>query len=92
MRWLLIFVCASLVYGATQKRECSVSDFVNIAYSSHNVKERTDKIWEWLDESGPVCTKEQLTLIYSNLGNILGNADSMKVRARLEQLYERASK
>jgi len=43
-----------------------------------------------LEESGPVCTKEQLTLIYSNLGNILGNADSMKVRARIEQLHERA--
>lgn len=90
MRWLIPIVLLSFVYGATVKRECSVSEFVNIAYSNHEPKERTDKIWGWLEESGPVCTKEQLTLIYSNLGNILGNADSMKVRSKIEQLYERA--
>ena len=90
MRWLLPILILSLVYGATVKRECSVSEFVNLAYSSHDPKERTSRVWDWLEESGPVCTKEQLTLIYSNLGNILGNADSVKIRSRVEQLYERA--
>lgn len=90
MRWLVPFLILSLVYGATVKRECSVSEFVNLAYSNHNPKERSSKVWEWLEESGPVCTKEQLTLIYANLGGILGNADSVKIRSRLEQLYERA--
>jgi hypothetical protein len=90
MRWLPILFAAALVYGATTKRECSVSEFVSIGYSSHDPKERADKVWGWLEESGPVCTKEQLTLLYSNLGSILGNADSMKVRAKIEQLYERA--
>ena len=90
MRWLLPILILSLVYGATVKRECSVSEFVNLAYSSHDPKERTDKIWGWLEESGPICTKEQLTLLYSNLGGILGNADSVKIRSRIEQLYERA--
>ena len=90
MRWLIPILILSLVYGATVKRECSVSEFVNLAYSSHDPKERTDKIWGWLEESGPVCTKEQLTLIYSNLGNMLGNADNMKFRSKIEQLYERA--
>ena len=90
MRWLIPIVLLSFVYGATVKRECSVSEFVNLAYSTHDPKERTDKIWGWLEESGPVCTKEQLTLIYSNLGNILGNADSMKFRSKIEQLHERA--
>jgi len=90
VRWLIPIVLLSFVYGATVRRECSVSEFVNIAYSSHDLKERSDKIWGWLEESGPVCTKEQLTLIYSNLGGILGNADSMKVRSKIEQLYERA--
>ena len=90
MRWLLPILILSLVYGATVKRECSVSEFLNIAYSSHDPKERSGKVWEWLEESGPVCTKEQLTLLYSNLGGILGNADSVKIRSRIEQLYERA--
>ena len=90
MRGLVVFLIAAFVYGATAKRECSVSEFVSIGYSNHDPKERADKIWEWLEESGPICTKEQLTLLYSNLGSILGNADSMKVRAKIEQLYERA--
>lgn len=90
MRWVPILFAAALVYGATAKRECSVSELVNIGYSSHDPKERAEKVWGWLEESGPVCTKEQLTLLYSNLGAILGSADSMKVRARIEQLYERA--
>jgi hypothetical protein len=90
MRWLLLFVCASLVYGATQKRECSVSDFVNIAYSNNNPKERHDRIVEWLDDSGQVCTKEQLGLIYTNLAQVLGVSDTMRVRTKIEKLYERA--
>ena len=92
MRWLIPLFILSLVYGATAKRECSVSEFVNIAYSNHVPKERMEKIWGWLEESGPICSKDQLALIYANLGNILGNADSMKVRSKIEQLYERASK
>jgi hypothetical protein len=90
VRWLVLTLVLSLVYGATAKRECSVSDFVNLAYSNHDPKERTDKIWGWLEESGPICTKEQLTLLYSNLGSILGNADSVKIRSKIEKLYERA--
>lgn len=90
MRWVPILFVAALVYGATAKRECSVSELVNIGYSNHDPKERAEKVWGWLEESGPVCTKEQLTLLYSNLGAILGNADSMKIRSKIEQLYERA--
>jgi hypothetical protein len=90
MRWLLLFVCASLVYGATQKLECSISDFVNIAYSNNNPKERHDRIVEWLDDSGQVCTKEQLGLIYTNLAQVLGASDTMRIRTKIEKLYERA--
>ena len=90
MRWLIPIVLLSFVYGATVRRECSVSEFVNIAYSSHDPKERTGKILEWLEESGPVCTKEQLTLIYANMATIMGSADNVKIRSKIEQLYERA--
>ena len=90
MRWFPLLLIAALVYGATAKRECSVSEFVNIAYSNHDTKERHDRIIEWLDDSGQVCTKEQLGLIYANLAQVLGAADSMKIRAKIEQLHERA--
>ena len=90
MRWLIPVILLSFVYGATVRRECSVSEFVNIGYSNHDPKERSSKVWEWLEESGPVCTKELLTLVYANLPTIMGSADSMKIRSRIEQLYERA--
>jgi hypothetical protein len=90
VRWLIPLILLSFVYGATVRRECSVSEFVNIGYSNHDPKERSSKVWEWLEESGPVCTKEQLTLVYANLPTIMGSADSMKIRSRIEQLYERA--
>jgi len=90
MRGLVIFLVAAFVYGATVKRECSVSDFVNLMYSTNDPKERANKAWEWLDESGPVCTKEQLTLIYSNLATIMGSSDNIKIRSRIEQLWEKA--
>ena len=90
MRWLIPLILLSFVYGATVKRECSISDFVNIAYSNHDTKERHDRIIEWLDESGQVCTKEQLERIYANLAQILGTVDSVKIRTKIEQLYERA--
>ena len=90
MRGLVVFLIAAFVYGATIKRECSVSEFVNIGYSSHDPKERFDKAWNWLEESGPVCTKEQLTLIYANMATVMGSSDTMRMRAKIEQLYERA--
>jgi hypothetical protein len=90
VRWLIPLILLSFVYGATVRRECSVSEFVNIGYSNHDPKERSSKVWEWLEESGPVCTKEQLTLVYANLPTIMGSADSMKIRSKIEQLYERA--
>jgi hypothetical protein len=90
VRWLIPLFILSLVYGATAKRECSVSDFVNLAYSNNDPKERRDRILEWLGDLGQVCTKEQLVLIYANLAQVLGSADTIQIRAKIEQLYERA--
>ena len=90
MRWIAPLLLLVLVCGATVRRECSVSDFVNIGYSNHDPKERADRVYEWLEDSGPACTKEQLTLIYSNLASVMGSADSMMLRAKIERLWERA--
>jgi hypothetical protein len=78
------------VYGATIKRECSVSDFVELGYSSHDPKERAERAWAWLEEAGPYCTKEQLALIYNNLATVLGVVDNVKIRSKIEKLYEKA--
>lgn len=89
MKWFIVLFLLSLVAAATVKHECSVSDFVSIA-STTEPKERHEKILDWLNESGPYCTRENLGLIYSNLAQILGAADSVKIRSKIEKLYERA--
>ena len=87
--FLLVFV-GGILWGATSKKECSVSDFANIAYSTHDPKERHERLIGWLDESGPVCTKEQLATIYNNLAQAVGTADTIAIRTKIEKLYERA--
>ena len=89
MRWFVALFVLSLMATATVRHECSVSDFVNIAATT-DPKERHERILEWLDESGPYCSKENLSLIYSNLAQTLGTADSVKIRSKIEKLYERA--
>ena len=87
--FLLVFV-GGILWGATSKKECSVSDFANIAYSIHDQKERHERIVEWLDDSGPSCTKEQLATIYNNLAQAVGTADTITIRTKIEKLYEKA--
>ena len=87
--FLLVFV-GGILWGATSKKECSVSDFANIAYSTHDPKESHERLIGWLDESGPVCTKEQLVKIYINLAQAVGTADTIAIRTKIDKLYERA--
>ena len=89
MRWFVALFVLSLMATATVRHECSVSDFVNIAATT-DPKERYEKILEWLNESGPYCSKENLSLIYNNLAQTLGTADNVKIRSKIEKLYERA--
>jgi hypothetical protein len=89
MKWFFALFLLSVVSAATVRPECSISDFVNIA-STTNPKERNEKILDWLNESGPYCSKENLGIIYNNLAQTLGTIDSVKIRTKIEKLYERA--
>ena len=81
-----------VLWGATARKECSVSDFTNIAYSTHNPKERHERIIAWLDDSGSSCTQEQLATIYNNLAQAVGSSDTIAIRTKIEKLYEKAKK
>lgn len=79
----------TLVYGATPKPTCSVSDFANVAYSTNDPKERKEKTEKWLDKYGMFCSKDQLTTIYNGLAMSLGTSDNISIRTKIEMLYER---
>lgn len=90
MKWVVILLLlVAPIYGATPKPTCSVSDFVEIAYSYHDPQERKEKIEQWVNQYGEYCSKEQLLLVYNGLANSLGTSDTMKIRTKIELLYER---
>lgn len=91
MKWLLILlILLAPIYGATSKPVCNVSDFVEIAYSANDPKERKEKIEQWISQYGEYCSKDQLLMVYNGLANSLGTADTMRIRTKIELLYERA--
>jgi hypothetical protein len=90
MRWILILVIlVAPIYGATTKPVCSVSDFVEIAYSVNDPKERKEKVEQWINQYGEYCSKEQLLMVYNGLASSLGTSDTMRIRTKIELLYER---
>jgi len=90
VRKLLLIVCVSLVSAATPKRECSTAEWAAIGYEYNDPAQRSDKLWEWLTDFGSACTREQLTVIYINLPTVAGTSDTMRLRARIEQLWGNA--
>jgi hypothetical protein len=90
MKWLVILaILVAPLYGATPKPVCSVSDFVEIAYSVTDPKERKEKVEQWLNQYGGYCSKEQLLTVYNGLATSLGTSDTMRIRTKIELLYER---
>lgn len=90
MKWVVILLLlVAPIYGATPKLVCSVSDFVEIAYIYHDPKERKEKTEQWLNQYGEYCSKEQLLIVYNRLASSLGTSDTMRIRTKIELLYER---
>lgn len=90
MKWIVILlILVAPIYGATPKPVCSVSDFVEIAYSVNDPKERKEKVEQWINQYGEYCSKEQLLTVYNGLSSSLGTSDTMRIRTKIELLYER---
>jgi hypothetical protein len=90
MRWLVILlILVAPIYGAIPKPICSASNFSEIAYSYHDPQERKEKIEQWINQYGEYCSKEQLLIIYNGLASSLGTSDTIRIRTKIELLYER---
>lgn len=90
MKWLVfLLILVTPIYGAIPKPICSISDFVEIAYLYHDPKERKEKVEQWINQYGEYCSKEQLLTVYNGLSSSLGTSDTMRIRTKIELLYER---
>ena len=91
MKWIvlaLIIVC--LLVGAEAKVGCHVREFYGIAYTIHNPSERHQQLSMWLTNNVQFCKSQDLVVIWNNLSEWAGTADSAEIRAKVVHGYKEA--
>jgi hypothetical protein len=89
MRWLILLLLLGLV-GATSKDLCSVREFYGIAYTVHNPTERHQQMSAWLTKHKTLCKSSDMTVIWNNLSEWAGAADSAELRHKIVIAYKDA--
>jgi hypothetical protein len=88
MRWVVIaLLAASLLVSADGG--CSTFEFYKIGYTLHDPTERHAQMIKWLDSQGKRCNQEQLVVIWNNLPDWAGTADSAEIRQRVIYLFSK---
>ena len=89
MRWLLLLLLLGLV-GAVAKNGCYVREFYGIAYTIHNPSERHQQMSMWLTNNVRFCRSQDLVVIWNNLSEWAGAADSAELRGKVVHGYKDA--
>ena len=88
MRWFWLSL-AGLVFWASAKSPCIVSDFYGLSWINEPTM-RHMELSRWLTTNGDNCSSEQLVAIWNNLAMWAGVADSAELRAKVLYYYARA--
>jgi hypothetical protein len=88
MRWFFVLLI-SLVFWASAKTPCIISDFYGLSWI-HDPTLRHIELSRWLTTNGDSCSSEQLVGIWNNLALWAGVADSAELRAKILYYYARA--
>ena len=91
MRWLLLLLLLALV-GAVAKNGCYVREFYGIGYTIHNPSERHQQMIAWLKNNEQQCGSADYVIIWNNLAEWAGTADSAETRALIIHGYQEALK
>ena len=90
MRWLtLCFVL--MIAGAGAKQGCRVRDLYHIAYTFHDPTERHKEMVAWLISNQTQCRSQDYVVIWNNLSEWAGSADSTQLRGLVVHGYKEAS-
>ena len=89
MRWLFILLVLGLV-GAVAKSGCHVREFYGIGYTVHNPTERHKEMLAWLDRNAQHCKSTDFIVIWNNLSEWSGTADSTWIREKVIHGYKDA--
>jgi hypothetical protein len=89
MRWLILLLLLVLA-GATAKSGCHVREFYGIAYTVHDPTLRHREMMAWLDKNAPYCKSTEYMVIWNNLAEWAGAADSTWLRNKVVHGYKDA--
>ena len=91
MRWLLLLLLLALV-GAVAKNGCYVREFYGIGYTIHNPSDRHLQMVAWLKNNAAHCGSADYVILWNNLAEWAGTADSAETRALIIYGYQEALK
>ena len=91
MRWLLLLLLLALV-GAVAKNGCHVREFYGIGYTIHNPSERHQQMITWLKNNAQHCGSADYVVLWNNLAEWAGTADSTETRGLIIYGYQEALK
>lgn len=86
MRWVVVILLTSVLLVSAQSG-CNVHEFYGLGYTWHNPSERHYNLLRWLHYNGEKCNAEQLVVIWNNLPDWAGTADSAEIRQKITALY-----
>jgi hypothetical protein len=89
MRWLLPLLLLGLV-GAVAKNGCYVREFYGIGYTVHDPSIRHKEMMAWLEQNASHCKASDYVVIWNNLAEWAGTADSTQLRGLVIHGYTEA--
>jgi hypothetical protein len=89
VRWL-VALFLTLALHSTSKDLCSVREFYGIAYTIHNPTERHQQMSAWLTKHQNLCKSTDMVVIWNNLSEWAGSADSAELRHKVIIAYKNA--
>ena len=89
MHWLILLFLFGLV-GAVAKTGCHVRDFYVIAFTIHDPTERHKEMLAWLIGNAQHCKSSDYVVIWNNLSEWAGTADSTRLREKVIHGYKDA--
>ena len=72
------------------KNGCYVREFYGIGYTFHNPTERHQEMVAWLGKNAPFCKSTDYIVMWNNLSEWAGTADSTKIRELVIHGYKDA--
>jgi hypothetical protein len=89
MRWLVLLLLLGLV-GAVANGGCHVREFYGIGYTVHDPTQRHKEMMAWLVQNAEHCRVSEYLIIWNNLSEWAGTADSAQLRGLVIHGYKEA--